>query len=184
MEFKKATMLVLTIASFSLMSGCAMKKEETNATAPPAEQQPNLIDEEMKSLSNELLQEWGKLATTRQAKHDMMSAEHKKVSAQINQKFSGLETDVGSFNCHCDLKTAMQSIAGLLDWDMDKVFEVGLKPAQGVPVEVTLERQPLTLALEQIDVQVGHFTDIRIDPKFKTILITYRALDVPREAHK
>lgn len=186
MSFKKSIAMVCTVALISIVTGCStqIQDQEMNVTAPPAEKQPNLIDEEMKNKSQKLIEEWKKLANLRQVKQETALRADKKVSAQINKKFSGLETEVSYFNCHCDLKTAMQSVATLLDWDMDKVFEVGMKPAQGVPVEVTLKEQPLTFALEQIDVQVGHFVDIRLDPNFKTILITYRALDAPREAHK
>ena len=78
----------------------------------------------------------------------------------------------------------MQAIAVNLGWDANRVYEVGHKPAMGVPVEIRLRQEPISLALEQLEVQVGHFVDIRIDPNFKSILITYQALDVPREAHQ
>ncbi|MCG9579874.1 hypothetical protein L1D14_27095 [Vibrio tubiashii] len=165
------------------LSGCGTTPK-TNATAPPPDHQPNLIDVELKEKTQDLLEEWKRLANIRQAKNDSLYNKDKQVSAQLNKKFSGLEANVGYFNCRCDLKVAMQGIATILDWDMEKVFETGLKPAQGVPVAVRLDDQPLTLALEQVDIQVGHFADIRIDPNFKTILITYRSLDAPREAHE
>ncbi len=167
----------------ALLCSCA-QTNKINTTAPPPDQQPNLIDQELRANSQQLIDEIRSLADLRRTKQETMFAANKKASQKISSKFSGLDKNIGKFDCNCDLKVAMQAVAVNLNWDMNSVYEIGRKPATGVPVEVKLRQQPLALALEQIDVQVGHFVDIRIDPNFQTILLSYKVLSNSREAHK
>ncbi|CCO46809.1 putative Lipoprotein [Vibrio nigripulchritudo SOn1] len=167
----------------ALLSSCA-QTTKTNTGAPAPDQKPNLIDQELRSNSQQLLDEIRSLADLRRNSQESMIANTGNGRNKISAKFSGLDKNIGKFDCNCDLKVALQAIAVNLNWEMNRVYEVGRKPAMGVPVEVKLREQPLALALEQIDVQVGHFVDIRIDPNFKTILISYKTLSTSREAHK
>lgn len=174
--------IIVTLVFSGVLCACA-PKVVTNDTAPPSNQPPNLIDTELKDLSRQLIDEHRKLANIRQTKQDSVFSKQQDTSRKARQKFSGLETN-RNVRCQCDIKTAMQAIAVNLNWDINKVLEIGHKPANGVPVQLRLDDQPLSLALEQIDIQTGHFIDIRIDPNFETILITYRTLDKPREPHQ
>ncbi|MCC2524955.1 MULTISPECIES: DotD/TraH family lipoprotein [Vibrio] len=167
------------IVSCMILSACS-STSKVNHTAPPPDEKPHIIDQELRSKTQELLEEVRALALIRQAK-----AKGKSQTSQdkISAGFSGLDKRI-NFDCSCDLKVNMQALAVNLGWDANRVYEVGHKPAMGVPVEIKLRQEPISLALEQLEVQVGHFVDIRIDPNFKSILITYQALDAPREAHQ
>ena len=173
---------VFILSCLVSLTAC-VQKVATNPTAPAPSNKPNMIDTEIEDLSRQLIDEQRKLANIRQAKLDASFAQNKQPSSKLSKKFSGLDIN-RNFQCNCDIKTAMQAIAATLNWDVNKVLEIGRKPAQGVPVQIHLKDQPLIVALEQIDIQTGHFTDIRIDPAFQTILITYRLIGQPRDPHK
>ncbi|MEI8659200.1 DotD/TraH family lipoprotein [Vibrio sp. Hal054] len=170
----------LSLVSALSLVGCANKNEVAiNQTAPDAEHsRPTMIDQEIVSLSRQLIDETRKLANQRQLKLDSTFQEQKKVSSTKYKTFSGLEVK-RDFDCDCDIKTALQSLAINLNWDMDSVYEIGRKPAQGVPVEIHFKNMPMSTMLEMLDVQVGSFVDIRLDPNFETILISYKTISQP-----
>ncbi|WP_281188470.1 DotD/TraH family lipoprotein [Vibrio harveyi] len=167
-----------SIASICILAGCA-STVDVNKNAPAPDTKPNLIDTELQSLTTELIDAHNRLVSTRQLKEQSLVTKNEAQSKLMQTKFSGLDV-VRDFDCQCDLKTAMQALAINLNWDMDKVLELGRKPAQGVPVTIKQKNKPLSLVLESVDRQVGHFVDIRVDPNYETILIQYVALDAPR----
>ncbi|MBF4437169.1 hypothetical protein ERJ77_22330, partial [Vibrio anguillarum] len=89
----------------------------------------------------------------------------------------GLETNRTMKCMGCDVKIVLEGVAALLGWNANDVYEVGRKPAQGVPVNIDIKQEPLMVALEQIKADSGHIADIRIDPNFKSILIEYKSLN-------
>ncbi|EHD1698116.1 hypothetical protein JR728_003745 [Vibrio vulnificus] len=169
---------IASIAIICIITGC-VSTVDVNKNAPPAGSKPNLIDAELKAKTTELIDAQNRLVNARKIKLDSLKNDASTESQVMSKKFSGLDT-IRDINCQCDLKTAMQVIAINLNWDMNKVFELGRKPAQGVPVTIRQKGLPLAMAIESIDRQVGHFVDIRIDPNYETILIEYKALDTPR----
>lgn len=168
--------LLLPIGATFALSACT-STTSINDTAPPASQQRNLIDVELDSYTQALIDANNRLVSARVTKVEAVRSQ--KEAQFKHNKFSGLDMK-RNFDCECDLKTAMQVFAIQLGWDMEKVLEIGRKPAQGVPVTVSQRDKPLALVLESLDTQVGHFVDIRIDPTFESILIEYKTLDAPR----
>ncbi len=166
----KNTLFVLAIGM--VITGCSNR---ITSNAPEQHQTPHYLDEEIKDLSIQLIDEQRRLANIRQAN------QQKKQHAQIAQSsapesaiFAGLETK-RTIECQgCDIKVVAQAIAVLLGWDVNSVYELNRKPAQGVPVTIKLENEPLRRALEQIKHQAGHMMDLRIDPNFKSMVIEYK----------
>lgn len=173
--------IVIGITTTCILAGCS-NQLKVNENAPSPSSKPNLIDAELKSFSQQLIDANNRLVNARNAKIRSIEMRNHENDKLMATKFSGLDVK-RDFDCRCDLLTAMQALAINLNWDMNKVLEVGRKPAQGVPVDVSINNQPLALILEQVDMQVGHFADIRIDPNFESILIEYRLLGQPRGAH-
>ncbi|MDN3661077.1 DotD/TraH family lipoprotein [Vibrio agarivorans] len=167
---------LLAIAIINTITACS-SSVAINETAPPSNQQRNLIDVELESFTQDLIDANNRLVSARKTKVDLQYEQHSKKLKPT--KFSGLDIN-RDFDCTCDLKTALQVLSIQLGWDMNKVLEIGRKPAQGVPVSVQQRNQPLSLVLESLDMQVGHYVDIRIDPNFESILIEYKSLDAPR----
>lgn len=155
--------------------GCSTKSVNSNAPLPS--NKPHYIDTEIEQLAKQLIDEKRKLANIREAKlKATTSPQTNRAKVPQSAIFSGLETK-RTLKCEgCDLKVALQSIAVLLGWDINSVYEVGRKPAQGVPVSIELNNEPLRIALQQIKMDAGHIMDLRIDPNFKSMLIEYKTL--------
>ncbi len=156
------------------LTGCATKVPTSDADVP---QRPHYIDEEISDLANQHIDEQRRLANIRQAKQlAQTQGTTAKVPTPSTAIFAGLETK-RTMKCEgCDLKVAAQAIAVLLGWDANSVYELNRKPAQGVPVTINLNNEPLRRALEQIKVDAGHIMDLRIDPNFKSMVIEYKTV--------
>lgn len=167
---KAAVIVVLGI----IIGGCSSTKV-INPTAPKVE--PHYIDTEVEHLSKLLIDEQRHLANIREQKQKSAENPVAHNATSLNGAImSGLETK-RSLECQgCDVKIVLQAVAGLLGWPPENVYEIGRKPAQGLPTNINLRNEPLIRVLEQVKVDTGHAVDIRIDPNFKTILIEYRAL--------
>lgn len=167
---KAAIIVVLGV----IMGGCA-NTEVINPTAPKVE--PHYIDTEVANLSKQLIDEQRHLANIREAKQKSQENPSKhNVALPSGAIMSGLETK-RTLQCQgCDVKIVLEAVAGLLGWNTQNVYEIGRKPAQGLPTNINIRNEPLMRVLEQIKADTGHAADIRIDPNFKTILIEYRSL--------
>lgn len=162
---------------FSFFSALGCTTKSVNSNAPEPSRKPHYIDIEIERLAKQLIDEKRKLADIREAKLQAKATPTNR-PPKIPQSaiFSGLETQ-RTLKCEgCDLKVALQSIAVLLGWDVNSVYEVGRKPAQGVPVTIELNNEPLRIALQQIKMDAGHIMNLRIDPNFKSMLIEYKTL--------
>lgn len=157
-----------------IITGCS-STEVINPTAPKVE--PHYIDTEVANLSKQLIDEQRHLANIREQKQKSLQSPSKQnVALPSGAIMSGLETK-RTLQCQgCDVKVVLEAVAGLLGWEPSNVYEIGRKPAQGLPTNINIRNEPLMRVLEQIKVDTGHAADIRIDPNFKTILIEYRAL--------
>lgn len=167
--FKKGIIGLTTLT----IVGCS-NVQSVNGTAPSTNSTPHYIDTEISELSKELIDEQRKLALIRKTKYE---ATKPKTTATLPSTviFSGLEVK-RSFSCYCDVKVTLEALSALLGWDVANVYEVGHKPANGLPVNVNIKNQPLALMIEQLEAQIGNVADVRIDPNFESILIEYKIL--------
>lgn len=168
--------LAMLSCAVIFVNGCADKT--VNAHAPIAGTTPHYLDAELSELARELVDEQRKLASIRQLANspqmNQQASTNSRAAIPKNAIFAGLETK-RSVTCHgCDVKVVAQTIAVILGWDVNSVYEVGRKPPLGVPVNLNLKNQPLRIALEQIKTDAGHIMDLRIDPNFKSMLIEYK----------
>lgn len=163
---------MIGVAAISIV-GCS-NVERVNATAPSTNSTPHYIDSEISELSKELIDEQRQLALLRKTKYESTKPVE---SATLPNSviFSGLEVK-RNFDCYCDARIALEALSALLGWNVENVYEVGHKPANGVPVNINIKNQPLALMIEQLEAEIGHLADVRIDPNFESILIEYKTL--------
>lgn len=167
--FKKG---IIGLAMITIV-GCS-NVQSVNGTAPSTTSTPHYIDAEISELSKELIDEQRKLALIRKAKYEATKPKSTP-TLPSSVLFSGLEVK-RTFSCYCDVKITLEALSVLLGWNVENVYEIGHKPANGLPVNVHIEDQPLALMIEQLEAQIGNVADVRIDPNYESILIEYKIL--------
>lgn len=153
--------------------------DKINTTAPDPAKTPHYLDSEIRELSATLIDEQRKLARIRQSKLDaLLTDEDRKRQQSMNsQIIAGFDKRVDLWELENDIETVLRGIAALVGWGADRVYPMGIRPANGLLVKVRLKNEMIHNALDQIDVQVGTMVDIRIDPNFETIILSYKSLD-------
>lgn len=165
--------LLLPCIAAAAISGCAATIEPDKRTIG-TDPEPVQAFAEVQEYSIELLDEMRLLAKTRSAKAmASKTAEQRRQEAlQATTILPGFDK-LTTFRCNCEIETVMRGVASRAGYDANNVFTYGTRPPGGVIVDVAINNEPLNNVLKLVDAQKGSQVDIRIDQRFKTIIIKY-----------